>query len=113
LILPPTTPLWQPRSGHQFGVVIAKEVFRRDRMNFINRRWPLARSCSLPIRRDLRRQGVDGGAGRCGRRRLLGATVLSQLRVMTQPVRVGGLLLVRAFFGFEPGSMGETSALAA
>ena len=68
LILPPTTPLWQAAIGISFGVVIAKEVFGGTGMNFINP--ALAARAFLFFAypaRDLRRQGVDGGAGRARR----------------------------------------------
>jgi Na+-transporting NADH:ubiquinone oxidoreductase subunit B len=41
-----------------------------------------------------------------------GATLLGQMRVMTQPFESAGFSWWNAFIGLEPGSMGETSALA-
>jgi Na+-transporting NADH:ubiquinone oxidoreductase subunit B len=41
-----------------------------------------------------------------------GATLLAQVRVMQQPFADAGLSWWNAFIGLEPGSMGETSALA-
>ena len=41
-----------------------------------------------------------------------GATLLGQMRVMTKPFEEAGYSWWNAFIGLEPGSMGETSALA-
>jgi Na+-transporting NADH:ubiquinone oxidoreductase subunit B len=113
LILPPTTPLWQAALGISFGVVIAKEVFGGTGMNFINP--ALAARAFLFFAYPAEISGdkvwtavppdvaVDGFSG---------ATLLGQMRVMTQPFEQAGFSWFRAFFGFEPGSMGETSALA-
>jgi Na+-transporting NADH:ubiquinone oxidoreductase subunit B len=113
LILPPTTPLWQAALGISFGVVLAKEVFGGTGMNFINP--ALAARAFLFFAYPAEISGdkvwtavppevaVDGFSG---------ATLLGQMRVMTQPFEEAGFSWWRAFFGFEPGSMGETSALA-
>jgi Na+-transporting NADH:ubiquinone oxidoreductase subunit B len=113
LILPPTTPLWQAAIGISFGVVIAKEVFGGTGMNFINpalaARAFLFFAYPAEISGDKVWTAVPAGAAVDG---FSGATVLSQLRVMTQPFETADFSWFRAFFGFEPGSMGETSALA-
>ncbi len=113
LILPPTTPLWQAAIGISFGVVIAKEVFGGTGMNFINpalaARAFLFFAYPAEISGDKVWTAVPAGAAVDG---FSGATVLGQLRVMTQPFETAGFSWLRAFFGFEPGSMGETSALA-
>jgi Na+-transporting NADH:ubiquinone oxidoreductase subunit B len=113
LILPPTTPLWQAAIGISFGVVIAKEVFGGTGMNFINpalaARAFLFFAYPAEISGDKVWTAVPAGAAVDG---FSGATVLSQLRVMTQPFESADFSWFRAFFGFEPGSMGETSALA-
>ena len=113
LILPPTTPLWQAALGISFGVVIAKEVFGGTGMNFINP--ALAARAFLffaypgEISGDKVWTAVPEGAAVDG---FSGATLLGQMRVMTQPFEAAGFSWFRAFFGFEPGSMGETSAFA-
>jgi Na+-transporting NADH:ubiquinone oxidoreductase subunit B len=113
LILPPTTPLWQAALGISFGVVIAKEVFGGTGMNFINP--ALAARAFLffaypgEISGDKVWTAVPDGAVVDG---FSGATLLGQMRVMTQPFETAGFSWLRAFFGFEPGSMGETSAFA-
>jgi len=107
LILPPTTPLWQAALGISFGVVLAKEVFGGTGMNFINpalaARAFLFFAYPAQISGDAVWVAVDGHSG---------ATVLAQLRQMSTPFDQAGLPWWNAFVGLEPGSMGETSALA-
>jgi Na+-transporting NADH:ubiquinone oxidoreductase subunit B len=113
LILPPTTPLWQAALGISFGVVIAKEVFGGTGMNFINP--ALAARAFLffaypgEISGDKVWSAVPQGAAVDG---YSGATLLGQMRLMTEPFEQAGFSWMNAFIGFEPGSMGETSALA-
>ncbi len=113
LILPPTTPLWQAALGISFGVVIAKEVFGGTGMNFINP--ALAARAFLffaypgEISGDKVWTAVPQGAAVDG---FSGATLLGQMRVMTEPFESAGFSWWNAFIGLEPGSMGETSALA-
>jgi Na+-transporting NADH:ubiquinone oxidoreductase subunit B len=113
LILPPTTPLWQAALGISFGVVLAKEVFGGTGMNFINpalaARAFLFFAYPAQISGDKVWSAVPAGAAVDG---YSGATLLGQMRVMTQPFEQAGYSWWNAFLGFEPGSMGETSALA-
>jgi Na+-transporting NADH:ubiquinone oxidoreductase subunit B len=91
LILPPTTPLWQAALGISFGVVIAKEVFGGTGMNFINP--ALAARAFLffaypgEISGDKVWTAVPEGAAVDG---FSGATLLGQMRVMTQPFEQAG-----------------------
>ncbi|MGE5339560.1 MAG: NADH:ubiquinone reductase (Na(+)-transporting) subunit B [Gemmatimonadota bacterium] len=113
LILPPTTPLWQAALAISFGVVLAKEVFGGTGMNFINP--ALAARAFLFFAYPAEITGdrvwtaippqfaVDGFSG---------ATMLAQARQMTGSFDALGLSWWNAFIGLEPGSMGETSALA-
>jgi Na+-transporting NADH:ubiquinone oxidoreductase subunit B len=113
LTLPPTTPLWQAALGISFGVVVAKELFGGTGMNFINP--ALAARAFLFFAYPAEITGdavwiaappaltVDGHSG---------ATVLAELRVMTAPFAEQPISWWTAFVGLEPGSMGETSALA-
>ena len=113
LILPPSTPLWQAALGISFGVVIAKEVFGGTGMNFINPAlaaraflffaYPAAMSGDRVWTAVPQGAAVDGFSG---------ATVLSQLRVLTEPFESVGFSWWQSFIGLEPGSLGETSALA-
>src|SRR5512134_876569 len=113
LILPPTTPLWQAALGISFGVILAKEVFGGTGMNFINP--ALAARAFLFFAYPAEISGdkvwtavppevaVDSFSG---------ATLLAQMRVMTQPFESAEFSWWNAFIALEPGSMGETSALA-
>jgi Na+-transporting NADH:ubiquinone oxidoreductase subunit B len=113
LILPPTTPLWQAALGISFGVVLAKEVFGGTGMNFFNpalaARAFLFFAYPAEISGDAVWTAAPAAATVDG---FSGATLLSQMRGMTEPFAAQGLSWWDAFIGFEPGSMGETSALA-
>jgi Na+-transporting NADH:ubiquinone oxidoreductase subunit B len=113
LILPPTTPLWQAALGISFGVVIAKELFGGTGMNFINpalaARAFLFFAYPAEISGDKVWTAVPEGAAVDG---FSGATLLAQMRVMSGPFEAQGFSWWNAFVGWEPGSMGETSALA-
>jgi Na+-transporting NADH:ubiquinone oxidoreductase subunit B len=113
LILPPTTPLWQAALGISFGVVIAKELFGGTGMNFINpalaARAFLFFAYPAEISGDKVWTAVPDGAAVDG---FSGATLLGQMRLMTGPFAEQGFSWWNAFVGWEPGSMGETSALA-
>ena len=113
LTLPPTIPLWQVASGAIFGVLIGKEIFGGTGMNILNPAltaraflffaYPAQISGDKPwIAADF--IGVDGFSG---------ATWLSRaVAEGTQTLGpVGSPAWKDAFFGFIPGSMGETSAL--
>jgi len=113
LILPPTTPLWQAALGISFGVVLAKEVFGGTGMNFVNpalaARAFLFFAYPADISGDRAWTAVPPEAAVDG---FSGATVLAQMRQMTTPFADQPLSWTQAFIGLEPGSMGETSALA-
>lgn len=113
LILPPTTPLWQAALGISFGVVIAKEVFGGTGMNFVNpalaARAFLFFAYPAAISGDRVWTAVPPGAAVDG---FSGATLLAQLRLMDTPFEQAGWSWWNAFVGLEPGSLGETSALA-
>jgi Na+-transporting NADH:ubiquinone oxidoreductase subunit B len=113
LILPPTTPLWQAALGISFGVVFAKEVFGGTGMNFINpalaARAFLFFAYPADISGDQAWTAVPPDAAFDG---FSGATVLAQMRQMTGPFAEMPISWTKAFLGLEPGSMGETSALA-
>jgi Na+-transporting NADH:ubiquinone oxidoreductase subunit B len=105
LTLPPTIPLWQVAIGISFGVVIGKEIFGGTGKNFLNpaltARAFLFFAYPAQISGNAVWTAVDGHTG---------ATILAQ-------VAEGGMSALTysfsdAFFGFVPGSLGETSALA-
>ena len=106
LTLPATIPLWQGALGISFGVVIGKEVFGGTGKNFLNialtSRAFLYFAYPVQISGDAVWTAADGYTG---------ATILGQ-------AASGGLSAIThnfwdAFLGFVPGSMGETSVLAA
>ena len=106
LTLPPTIPLWQVAVGIAFGVIVGKEVFGGTGKNFLNpaltARAFLFFAYPAEISGDLVWTAVDGYTG---------ATALAQ-------AAVGGASAItftwqNAFLGLIPGSMGETSTLAA
>ncbi len=113
LILPATTPLWQAALAISWGVVLAKEVFGGTGMNFLNP--ALVARAFLFYAYPVQITGnevwtaldplyrVDGFSG---------ATLLSQLKHLQAPFAEQGHSWWNAFIGLEPGSMGETSALA-
>jgi Na+-transporting NADH:ubiquinone oxidoreductase subunit B len=113
LILPPDTPLWQAALAITFGVVLAKEVFGGTGMNFVNPALAARAFLFFAYPADISgdrvwtaippEAAVDGFSG---------ATMLAQLRTITDPAMLDSGAWVTAFLGFEPGSMGETSALA-
>lgn len=113
LILPPSTPLWQAALGISFGVVVAKEVFGGTGMNFINpalaARAFLFFAYPAEISGDKVWVALPPGAAVDG---FSGATLLAQLRTLSGPFEAQGWSWWNAFVGLEPGSMGETSALA-
>jgi Na+-transporting NADH:ubiquinone oxidoreductase subunit B len=113
LILPPETPLWQAALAISFGVVLGKEVFGGTGMNFINpalaARAFLFFAYPAGMSGDQVWTAIPAAAAHDG---FSGATVLAQMRQMTTPFAEQNLSLWNAFIGLEPGSMGETSALA-
>jgi Na+-transporting NADH:ubiquinone oxidoreductase subunit B len=113
LTLPPTTPLWQAALGISFGVVLAKEVFGGTGMNFLNpalaARAFLFFAYPAEISGDKVWTAVPPGFAVDG---FSGATLLAQMRQMSVPFASTAHSWWNAFIGLEPGSMGETSALA-
>ncbi|MEM9968538.1 MAG: NADH:ubiquinone reductase (Na(+)-transporting) subunit B [Pseudomonadota bacterium] len=109
LILPATTPLWQVALGIIFGVVIGKEVFGGTGKNFLNP--ALTGRAFLYFAYPAQMSGdsvwvpVDGYTG---------ATALAVSAAEgVQELAARGMTWWDSFLGFVPGSMGETSTLAA
>lgn len=104
LILPPNIPYWQVALGISFGVVIGKEVFGGVGMNILNpalaARAFLFFAYPAEISGDKVWVAVDG---------LSRATALAEF---ADPTMTPSYSWIDSFFGFIPGSMGETSALA-
>ncbi|WP_106743439.1 NADH:ubiquinone reductase (Na(+)-transporting) subunit B [Yoonia maritima] len=109
LILPATTPLWQVALGIIFGVVIGKEVFGGTGKNFLNPaltgRAFLYFAYPAQLSGDSVWVPVDG---------FTGATALAvSASDGYQTLAAHGLTWWDSFIGFLPGSMGETSTIAA
>ncbi|MCV6592777.1 MAG: NADH:ubiquinone reductase (Na(+)-transporting) subunit B [Silicimonas sp.] len=108
LIVPATTPLWQVALGIIFGVVIGKEVFGGTGKNFLNPaltgRAFLYFAYPAQLSGDAVWVPVDG---------FTGATALAVSAAEGfQELAARGMSWWDAFYGFVPGSMGETSTLA-
>lgn len=107
LILPATIPLWQVALGITFGVVIAKEVFGGTGRNFLNPalagRAFLFFAYPAQISGDAVWTVADGYSG---------ATLLSKAASGDLDYASNMQLWWDAFYGFIPGSVGETSVLA-
>jgi len=109
LILPPDIPLWQVALGISFGIVIGKEVFGGTGKNILNPalvgRAFLYFAYPAEISGDAVWVAVDGYTG------------ATPLAVAADAGVVGimntGVTWPQAFLGSIPGSMGETSTLAA
>ncbi|MEP2639983.1 NADH:ubiquinone reductase (Na(+)-transporting) subunit B [Roseobacter sp.] len=109
LILPATTPLWQVALGIIFGVVIGKEVFGGTGKNFLNPaltgRAFLYFAYPAQLSGDSVWVPVDGYTG---------ATALAvSASDGFQALAARGVTWWDSFLGFVPGSLGETSTLAA
>ncbi|WP_420569020.1 NADH:ubiquinone reductase (Na(+)-transporting) subunit B [Thalassovita sp.] len=109
LIVPATTPLWQVALGIIFGVVIGKEVFGGTGKNFLNPaltgRAFLYFAYPAQLSGDSVWVPVDG---------FTGATALAvSASEGYQNLAAHGMSWWDSFYGFIPGSMGETSTLAA
>lgn len=113
LTLPATIPLWQVALGISFGVVIGKEVFGGTGRNILNPAltgraflffsYPLSMSGDVWV---AAKTTVDGVSS---------ATALSIMAPEGERLATllsdSGFTLSNLFFGFVPGSIGETSAL--
>ncbi|MCF8091306.1 MAG: NADH:ubiquinone reductase (Na(+)-transporting) subunit B [Desulfotignum sp.] len=113
LTLPPTIPLWQVAMGISFGVVIGKEIFGGTGRNILNPAltarafvffsYPVSMSGNIWV------AGADAVDG------ITGATALAVNAEggsgLFSTLSNQGFSLSNLFFGFVPGSIGETSAL--
>ncbi|MGZ8216339.1 NADH:ubiquinone reductase (Na(+)-transporting) subunit B [Methylomagnum sp.] len=108
LTLPPDIPLWQVALGISFGVVIGKEIFGGTGKNFLNPaltgRAFLYFAYPASMSGDAVWTAVDGFSGATA----LGHAALGGVAA----IQAAGISWWGTFFGFEQGSMGETSTLA-
>jgi Na+-transporting NADH:ubiquinone oxidoreductase subunit B len=121
LVLPPTIPLWQVAVAVTFGVIIGKEVFGGTGMNIFNpaltARAFLFFAYPGKISGDKVWTAIDLAKdklidGYSGATPLLVASSAGDGASATAAVESAGFTLENMFFGFIPGSMGETSFLA-
>jgi Na+-transporting NADH:ubiquinone oxidoreductase subunit B len=108
LILPATIPLWQVAIGISFGVVVGKEIFGGTGKNFLNiallSRAYLYFAYPAQISGDLVWVAADGYSG---------ATALAVASNGGLDALTESFSFMNSFWGFIPGSMGETSTFAA
>jgi Na+-transporting NADH:ubiquinone oxidoreductase subunit B len=107
LVLPPTIPFWQAALGISFGIVVGKELFGGVGRNFLNPaltgRAFLFFAYPAQISGETVWVAVDGYSG---------ATPLGIAATGGQQALMTAVDWWDAFFGFIPGSLGETSTLA-
>jgi Na+-transporting NADH:ubiquinone oxidoreductase subunit B len=108
LTLPPNIPLWQVAMGTAFGVVIGKEIFGGTGMNFLNPALVARAFLFFAYPAQISGEVWVAAIPADGRS---GATWLASLAEGAG--HLPGLTWWDAFLGRIPGSMGETSVLAA
>ncbi len=111
LILPPTIPLWEVALGITFGVIFAKEVFGGVGMNFLNPALTARAFLFFAYPADMSGDAPWLAADFIGTDGFTGATWLAQAAADTEALASASWS--DAFLGLVPGSMGETSMLAA
>lgn len=111
LILPPTIPLWQVAVAVSFGTVIGKEVFGGTGMNLLNPALTARAFLFFTYPGDISGDNVwvavDGFSGATP---LAAAANASGSAV--EALNTAGFTLDKMFFGFNAGSIGETSVIA-
>jgi len=112
LIVPATLPLWQLVLATSFGVVLGKEVFGGVGMNIFNPALLIRAFLFFAYPVDISGDSPWTAADFSSVDGMTGATWLSKAAVSGVP-GLEGLAWWDAFVGTIPGSMGETSALAA
>lgn len=112
LIVPATVPLWQIALATSFGVVLGKEVFGGVGMNIFNPAMLIRAFLFFAYPADISGDTPWTAADFSSVDGVTGATWLSKAAAHGVP-GLEGLSWWDAFVGTIPGSMGETSALAA
>ena len=110
LIVPPTIPLWQVALGIAFGVVIGKEIFGGTGMNVLNPALTARAFVFFAYPAELSGDKV-WIAAQTTTDGVSGATWLASAQLNGQAALSQGLSWWDSFYGFIPGSMGETSTL--
>lgn len=111
LTLPPTIPLWMVMMGMAFGLIFGKEVFGGTGTNFLNPALTARAFLFFAYPAFLSGDGPWIAADFLGVDSFTGATWLAQAAVT--PGALDSASFSDAFFGWVPGSMGETSAFCA
>lgn len=108
LIMPPDVPLWQVALGISFGIVIGKEVFGGTGKNFLNP--------ALTGRAFLFFAYPASMSGNSAWVAVDGFTAATPLNLAAsggvEAIAAANIGWMQSFFGFIPGSIGETSTLA-
>ncbi len=110
LIVPIDLPLWMLAVAVAFGVVIGKEVFGGTGMNILNPALTIRAFLffAYPTWMSGDKVWVEGARAMTGQADAIsGETILGSL-AQTQPLKYS---VADMFFGFIPGSVGETSTL--
>jgi len=121
LVLPPTMPLWEVAVAISFGTVIGKEVFGGTGMNLLNPALT-ARAFVFfaypgKISGDKVWTAFDAAKDKLidsfsGATPLLAASSTPQGASAVEHIHHSGFSFMQMFYGFIPGSVGETSTLA-
>jgi Na+-transporting NADH:ubiquinone oxidoreductase subunit B len=114
LIVPIDTPLWMLAVAVAFGVVIGKEVFGGTGMNILNPALTIRAFLffAYPTWMSGDKVWVHGAVERAGTPDAIsGETILGGLAQGNDVLIAGANNLWNAFYGFIPGSVGETSTM--
>lgn len=113
VVLPPTIPLWQVAVGISFGVVFGKEIFGGTGMNVFNP--ALVARAFLFFAYPGQISGSSAWVAVDGYTRatpLAVAASTAKGQSVVQALQDAGYSISHMFYGFIPGSIGETSTLA-
>jgi Na+-transporting NADH:ubiquinone oxidoreductase subunit B len=113
LTLPPDIPLWQVAVGISFGVVFGKEIFGGTGMNIFNP--ALVARAFVFFAYPAQMSGSNVWVAVDGFTRATPLAVAKEIakgQSVLQGLQDAGYNLSNLFYGFIPGSIGETSALA-
>ncbi len=111
LVLPPAIPLWQVALGISFGIVVGKEIFGGTGMNVLNPALVARAFVFFAYPAEMSGDAVWIAADTSADA-VSGATVLATATLGGAAAVTADFDWWRAFAGFVPGSLGETSAAA-
>ena len=111
LVLPPAIPLWQVALGISFGIVVGKEIFGGTGMNVLNPALVARAFIFFAYPAEMSGDAVWIAADTSADA-VSGATVLATATLGGAAAVAADFDWWRAFVGFVPGSLGETSAAA-